>query len=341
MKTLIHIVPNYPPAKGGVADFCNEIVDEIPNVQHVVISFQQNKIITPNNPHVTFKTYPKFNLAAYLNQIINNLENKETVNVMLHYVSYGYHPFGLPTFLLHGLSSIKTKLNLITFFHEIYSLGTKRPWQSSFWFQPLQKKLIRELAFISNIIYTNNLLYKELLIQLGIQKEILYQPVFSNIGELPQPLISSSRKNQLVIFGGKNLKRNLEKNMEVLKQLVFQLNIASIINIGAPLFLKSIGEVEIIDEGYLHKKDISIKMSQAKYGVLCYSNMPVEKSGVFAAYATHGLIPILLNAQITDKQLEKVLLPPLPTIHPSEVHNWYVQNATKTNFCHQLNQQLI
>ncbi|MDT8412408.1 MAG: hypothetical protein RQ875_08110 [Vicingaceae bacterium] len=341
MKTLIHIVPNYPPAKGGVADFCNEIVDKIPNVQHVVISFQQNKIITPNNPHVTFKTYPKFNLGAYLNQIINNLENKETVNVMLHYVSYGYHPFGLPTFLLHGLSSIKTKLNIITFFHEIYSLGTKRPWQSSFWYQPLQKKLIKKLALMSNTIYTNNLLYKEHLIQLGIQKEIVYQPVFSNVGELPQPLNISSRKNQLVIFGGNNLKRNLENNIEPVTQLIQQLNIASIINIGAPLLLKSIGGVELIDEGYLHKKEVSIKMSQAKYGVLCYNNMPIEKSGVFAAYAAHGLIPILLNTKITDKQLKKILLQPLSTIHPNEIHDWYLTQANKTNFCHQLNQQLI
>jgi hypothetical protein len=160
MKVVIHIVPSYPPKKGGVADFCELVVNNTPQIKHLVISYQQNQLIDPLN-QIAFKQENKFNLPYYITEAKKHLKKNDQVYLMLHYVSYGYQKYGIPMFILKGIQPFLKEMKLVTFFHEIYSLGKKKPWQSSFWAKPIQQYIIKKLLEKSIVIYTNNKLYRE------------------------------------------------------------------------------------------------------------------------------------------------------------------------------------
>jgi len=328
VQTIIHIVPSYPPIKGGIADFCKLIVNSLNEKKHYIISYQQNAVICGSTNKVLIN-YKNFSLKKYLQFTLNNIPSNTSITLMLHYVSYGYHKYGVPNFLFKDIRSFSSQLKLITFFHEIYSIGKKTPKQSSFWCKPLQKSIILKLSKISHTVFTSNDLYKEKIENLGVSKSILIQNIYSNVGELKD--FPSNKKQQLVIFGGKGLKKNIVHHIDSVEKKVHSLKIDEIINVGAPLSINSINNKTIKDLGYLATNDIETLFKTAKYGLISYNNMPIEKSGVFAAYAAYGIIPILINSQVTSPKLKTIISEPL------QLFNWYKENASITCFSNKLN----
>jgi hypothetical protein len=223
----------------------------------------------------------------------------QAVAVLLQLSSYGYDDRGAPLWLLRGLQRWRSVddnkiLPFITIFHELYAMG--RPWQSSFWLSPVQRLIARGILETSSYAVATTELFRDQLLEWNPRKQVALMPVFSNVGEPGQIVPSGARRSNAVVFGlagvEDRLFRDLRPNLE---SAIARLGIEEITDIG-PRLLKSpesLAGVPVISTGALPPFAIAELLQQAMFGFVAYPFDVVAKSGVFAAYAAHGTIPIV------------------------------------------------
>lgn len=215
--------------------------------------------------------------------------------VLLHYVGYGFQKRGCPVWLLRGLKSWKRRQDgarLTTMFHELYATGL--PWQSSFWTSPLQRGICRELARLSDGLVTNRAASAGILKRICGRDEVLNLPVFSNVGEPEMRLPIEDREPRLVVFGGSVWRRKaLGEDVEDVRAICRTWGIEEVIEIGPGATpLVELG-VPLRKLGALPAVEVSAWMTRSRLGFISYPSSYLEKSGIFAAYAAHGVIPVL------------------------------------------------
>jgi hypothetical protein len=126
-------------------------------------------------------------------------------------------------------------------------------------------------------------------------------PVFSNVGELMAPTSLESRKSHIVIFG--SVLRRTEIYTNCRSQLLAAcraLNLEAIVDVGVPLKTKPNLPLPFIEKGRQGAKSISLLLADSRAGFLTYFDGYLAKSGVFAAYCAHGVLPILPNRNASD-----------------------------------------
>lgn len=225
--------------------------------------------------------------------------------VLLHYVGYGYQQRGCPHWLLLGLRRWKREnpnAHLATMFHELYAFG--RPWQSSFWTSPLQQWICRELARISDGIVTNREESAEILRRMTQRDEVFNLPVFSSMGEphVSYPLVE--REPLMVLFGGKDWRTTaFIKDRFEIEAACHKWGIKKIIEIGAGQTPEVNLNVPVLRLGRLSAEEVSIWMSRCRLGFVSYLSSYLEKSSIFAAYAAHGVVPVLPKRAMIPKTL--------------------------------------
>ena len=312
LSTVISIVPRLPKAIDGVGDYALNLARQLRkdfNIQTQFIvgnpewkgeleleGFSVNQVIDSNS-----------------DQLTSLLEGDRTSPVLLHYVGYGYANRGCPVWLIKGLQHWKNLYPdriLVTMFHELYASGTP-PWTSSFWLSPLQKNLVARLAKLSDRCITSNQSYSDILVKLsnGKHKHIQALPVFSNVGEPKQNRPLSDRQKQLVVFGSvANRIKVYRESQEALDSACQSLDIQSILDLGTPTGIapQTIGNVPILELGMQTAEKISEIMADAIAGFLNYNPDFLSKSGIFAAYCAHGLLPI--NVRGSDIPIDKIKL---------------------------------
>lgn len=218
--------------------------------------------------------------------------------ILLHYVNYGYAKRGCPVWLVDGLQHWKnTSVNrsLVTMFHETYASGP--PWTSSFWLSPLQKNLAARLVKMSDRCLTNRENYAKVLSQLslGKQTQIPTLPVFSNIGEPEEVPPLAERNRRLVIFGSPSSRRRVyQESFAELERTCKLLEIEEILDIGTStnLTLSTVSHVPVVELGKHSASEISHFMLNSLAGFFDYNPEYLAKSGIFAAYCAHGLLPV-------------------------------------------------
>ncbi len=312
LSTVISIVPRLPNAIDGVGDYALNLARQLRqdfNIQTQFIvgnpewkgeveieGFSVNQVIDSNSEQLTAL-----------------LEGDRTSPVLLHYVGYGYAKRGCPIWLVDGIQRWKNlypQRSLVTMFHELYA-SSYLPWQSSFWLSPLQKNLATRLARLSDRCITSKQSYSDILVKLsnGKHTQIQALPVFSNVGEPKQDRPLSDRQKQLVIFGGvANRIRVYRESQEALDFVCQRLDIQAILDLGIPTGIapQTIGNVPILEIGMQPAEKISEIMAGAIAGFLNYNPDFLGKSGIFAAYCAHGLLPI--NVRGSDTPIDKMKL---------------------------------
>lgn len=221
-----------------------------------------------------------------------------STTILLHYVNYGYAKRGCPVWLVDGLQSWRAKNNnrsLVTMFHETYASGP--PWTSSFWLSPLQKNLAARLAKMSDHCLTSRENYAKVLSQLSLGKhtEIATLPVFSNIGEPQQVPPLAERSKRLVIFGSPSSRRRVyQESFAELERTCQLLEIEEILDIGTStnLTLSTVNKVPVVELGQRSASEISHFLLNSLVGFFDYNPEYLAKSGIFAAYCAHGLLPV-------------------------------------------------
>ncbi len=153
MSTVVHIVPNYPPAVDGVGDYVQRLVDVLLTQGDVRFQILVGEPAL-NQGRQSEGCSPAFVASRSATALAKALEGRS--RVALHYVGYGYHKRGIPFWLVNGIQKWKqtdARRFLTTFFHETWASGS--PWQSAFWLGPLQRRLAKRLAAMSDVTLTS------------------------------------------------------------------------------------------------------------------------------------------------------------------------------------------
>lgn len=226
---------------------------------------------------------------------------QSTFSLLIHFSGYGYERRGLCFWLLREVERAQARLGdrlrVVTMFHELFASGP--PWGSAFWLSPLQARIARKLARMSDAIWTNTELHgRWLREQVGALTPITVQPVFSNVGEPAPPTPLSGREPSLVVFGSTSTRRRalaaLSRHVGVLKRL----GISEILEVGSgqPTPWATVG-LGLRFLGRLEQADLGSLLGRSAYGLIEYPPRYLGKSGVFAAYCAYGCV--VLNAADT------------------------------------------
>jgi hypothetical protein len=214
--------------------------------------------------------------------------------IYLQYSGYGYAKRGAPLWML---SYLKKRRHLIkhfgVYFHELYATG--KPSGSAFWLSPVQRHIAARLAKLADFYFTNRADSFTWLKKHNPRggKQL---PVFSNVGE--QEVHFAESKSRLVVFGSPALRQQTyevcpDKFWALCERYKIEIH-----DVGSEISNRDIQQklqkLEVIEHGRLDKSAVSDLLASSGYGLLAYHPAALEKSGVFAAFAAHGTVPIIV-----------------------------------------------
>ena len=297
LKKIIQIVPQLPPAINGLGDYALNLARKLHQDFNITTHFIVGD--PTGSSYSEIDEFTAISTSQSKIQLLSLLKNV-SVPIFLHYVGYGYAKRGCPWWLIEALEAhqyIKAPEQLlITMFHEVYASG--QPWTSAFWLSPFQKNLATRLVKISNHCLTSSQVLADIIKGLEPEKKISITtlPVFSNIGEPKNLPPLSTRRRRLVIFGTRGIKlRVYQECLEILSQVCQDLRIEEIYDIGQPtnLHISKVNAIPLIRTGVIQSNQISEIFLTSIAGFLDYPPYLLAKSGIFAAYCAHHLIPIV------------------------------------------------
>ena len=304
-SAVIQVVPYLPPSISGVGDYALLLAGELRraydiDTRFLVGNLSWNGPSEVNGFSVVKVKEPK---AEDLETSIRNSSDTDGP-LLLQYVGYGYEKRGCPVWLVRGLERWRDKeksRGLITMFHELYAFGPF--WRSSFWTFPVQKRLVKRLANISDHCQTNMRMYARILGTLSSRhrNRIPVLPVFSNMGEPSRLVPLVERKRQMVVLGSPYWRREVyTRYLQRLKQACHLLQTETIVDAGMPTGLKLEVPLRVIELGKQSAEDASRLLAESLAGFFSYFDGYLAKSGIFAAYCAHGLLPVLASRNCSE-----------------------------------------
>jgi hypothetical protein len=213
--------------------------------------------------------------------------------IVLHFSGYGYARRGLCFWLLDELRDLKRQrpsLRLCIYFHELFAFSA--PWKSAFWTHLPQKYIVFDLLRLCDGAFTNTADHAQALLRLSSRHgRVGVLPVFSNVGEPAERTSFSARQDQIVLFGSAAHRRRAVA-MFGGRQGILDLGISRIFEIGPGAsvvqpspFWSHLGEMPA--------PAVSEALSKSRYGLVGHPVRNLGKSGVLAAYAAHGVVPVV------------------------------------------------
>ncbi|MBD1847246.1 glycosyltransferase family 1 protein [Cyanobacteria bacterium FACHB-63] len=294
-KEITVIVPKLPPSIDGIGDYGLRLAQQL----YQDLGWKTHFIV--GTPEWQGETEGEFfcvsTVAARSQTALLKLLPAAPATVLLHYAGHGYANRGCPFWLVQALAQwCQSGGRLITLFHELYA--TSPLLSSALLTSPFQKRLATQVMELSDRVLTNQKQYAEKIDQLSHHKHsaIPTLPVFSNVGEIEQPLPLNQRSRRLIVFGGGGLRTAAYgRSRSALIKACTELDIEEIIDIGSPLKFQPepIPDVALKTLGVQPLTEISRYMSSAIAGFLDYPTAYLGKSTIFAAYCSHGMIPIV------------------------------------------------
>ena len=300
-RTVVQIVPQLPPALGGVAGYALALARGLRDHAGVETRFLVTGATGPaeeaGEAGITVRRLES-HAAGRLHRTLAELTDGGASPVLLHYANYAYERRGCPLWLVGGLArwTPAHRARLVTFFHEVYASGP--PWRSSFWLRPVQRRLAARLARRSDRAATSLPLYAGLLEKLAPGAGAVVMPVLSPLGEpVDPPPLADRRPRRLVVFGGPGARRNAYgPRGRDLAAACASLEIEEVLDAGAPLppgppLPREVGGVPLRALGPLSDAAASDLLCAAFAGFVAHPPALLGKSTIFAAYCAHGLLP--------------------------------------------------
>ena len=290
MRNLVMITPYGAPGTNGLSDHVDQIVDAladryIPSIDKIGVTRLANEVDISRGIVMQGD-------SRGLNLLLNRYVTPDCT-LIVHYVCYGYQKRGCPFSLIRSLRYLRSlrKFRMVSVFHELYASGP--PWTSTFYVSPFQRFLFRALAGLSDEVVTSTPAYRRTLELQG--KRIGTHPVVSNVGEPIDPRELTQRANRAVVFGLPHSRRPLLES-SMLAPTLKKLLVDEVLEIGEPCGEPpaNIGNVKWQQRGNLSAKKVSELFLQSRFGLLYYPRHLLSKSGVFAACASHRIVPVVL-----------------------------------------------
>ncbi|MEA5581246.1 glycosyltransferase family 1 protein [Nodularia harveyana UHCC-0300] len=292
------IVPRLPPAVDGVGDYGLNLAKQMRQDFGVITNFVIGDPLWSGETVVEGFAVEQIQEQSSQNLLKLLSTGKSSTTVLLHYVGYGYARRGCPIWLVEALEQWRKSRNdhrLIIMFHEIYAFGAI--WTSQFWTSPLQRSLAARLIQLSDRCLTSKEGYAEIIKKFSQGKhfDIPTLPVFSNVGEPKNLTPLSERNRRLVVFGGIGPRsRVYQQSFLALQRTCQELEIEEIFDIGSPLNfqIQPINGIPVTCWGIKSAEEVSNLLANSVVGFLNYPSEYLTKSGIFAAYCSHRLLPI-------------------------------------------------
>ena len=290
---IIQVVPRLKPTRCGVSDHALALTSELKTRYGIDSAF-----VVLNSDERCDLPYPITHCAPHqlLNACVAFSESQPGA-ILVHLSGYGYSADGAPTLLAEALRSVRAdgRFPVAVFFHELFATGM--PWKSAFWYSQRQKKAVRRIAEACDLLVTNTRNYVDWLRRETVPQTsspIQYMPVFSQVGEAQQHIPLADRDPVMAIFGLGGTRQNAYRELSALGTMLEQLGIQEILDIG-PEFEPpdEVHEIPVRRMGILAATEIARQFSRSSFGFLSYPRMPLAKSGVFAGYCAHGVIPVI------------------------------------------------
>jgi hypothetical protein len=293
-RQIIQVVPRLQPTRCGVSDHAIALASELKTRFGIDSAF-----VVLNSDERCVLPYSITHCAPH--QLLNAcvaFSGGQPAAILVHLSGYGYSADGAPALLAEALRSVKAdgRFRIAVFFHELSASGM--PWTSAFWHARRQERVLRRIAATCELAVTNLRVHADWLEQSArpSASPVAYLPVFSLVGEAQQPVPLAQRDPVMVVFGLGGTRQRAFKELSALRSMVQRLGVRQILDIG-PEF-EAPGEVAGIPVrrmGVLAAEDVAGHFEQATFGFLSYTPHCLAKSGVFAGYCAHGLVPV--NAQ--------------------------------------------
>ena len=214
--------------------------------------------------------------------------------MVLHFSGYGYAPRGVCFWLLAELGKLRAalgdRLRLVVVFHESYAFGP--PWRSAFWVMPMQALIARRLARMADALWTNTEHHERWLRGVvGAATPIRVRPVFSNVGEPEHAPNPGDRYARAVVFGLAATRQRVFDALRAHTAELRRLGIEELVEVGPG------GRSDRTPAGFgfwhagrLEGDALRRLLQTVRFGLLHYPPWQLSKSGVFAAYASHGCV---------------------------------------------------
>ena len=247
-----------------------------------------------------------FEVRPFQIQETSQLSGAEFDHIILHYVNYGYQARGIPFALVPIVSELRhhCRGRFLAIFHELYASGP--PWQSSFWLQPLQKRIAKTLAQLSSVCLVSSESMRRQLHQLVSGAETIVNPVLSNFGEpeLSPNQLGDRDPHRWTICGGTALiERSLQSFREIIDRIPDEMAPRQLSVLGGndSSSVRALLPHSGIQTDYrprLSPADASGILSTSSFVWLDYFTRPgvpgdvLLKSTAFAAACAHGAIPV-------------------------------------------------
>jgi hypothetical protein len=298
MRRVLQIVPRLPPQVDGLGDYAAELGTALA-AQH---GFTVDYLVTDPawRPDGSLRRVRSLSMptATALLAHLKSAALEGPFVVLLHYVGYAYQARGCPRWLVEGLtawrSAAASQRRLVVMFHELYASGP--PWSSAFWLSHYQRHLAARLARLADALFTNSQRYAGWLARLRPEVREAVWPVLSNIGELERLPRHEGRERALVVFGrAANRAMIYRDNRSQLAGLCAALDIDCLHDVGPAIgqeALPGLPGVQVVAHGALGKPEVSALLARCTAGFINNGDGALGKSGVFAAFCSHGVAPV-------------------------------------------------
>jgi hypothetical protein len=199
----------------------------------------------------------------------------------------------VPALLADALEKVKAdgRFRVAVFFHELYASGM--PWTSAFWFAKRQKRAYRRIAEVCDLPVTNARVFADWLGR-QIASPVQCLSVFSQVGEMQRLNSFADRDRAMAVFGLAGTRQRVYAELGKPGDTLHQLGVREILDIGPAC--EAPGEVRGVPVrriGVLAAAEIDRLFARTAFGYLAYPPNCLAKSGVFAAYSAHGVIPLI------------------------------------------------
>ncbi|PZR73907.1 MAG: hypothetical protein DLM73_09420 [Chthoniobacterales bacterium] len=304
-KTVLQIVPYLPGTLDGVGDYALNLAKALAADHGLTTLFAVARGASINNKD-------GFSVISSLDECSIEALAEKCEHVILHYANYGYQSRGIPFHLRSFARQLRGQLRgrWLTTFHELYASGP--PWKSAFWLHPLQVKIARDLIDLSTSCFVSNSAIEKAIHVCDPRKPVHLAPVMSNFGE-PNGVDDVSPKRWAICGGTALIARSLA---------LFEQRHRSIPDHFSPDHLDVIGgrdenSTRVVLERLSrntpglschYHPEVSAELAsgllrKSSFGWIDYFGTGkmwpgmILKSGAFAAYCAHGVVPVLSHRE--------------------------------------------
>ena len=290
---IIHVIARLKPTQCGLSDFALAIAGEMEAKYGIRSAFA---IVNSDLPcEVPYRIV--YRRQSELLEACRSLSEGRPATLLVHLSGYGFSRDGAPAELAGALANVRKsgEFQIAVYFHELFATGM--PWRSAFWYTRRQQSTIRRIAQECDLLVTNSEHHARWLEQETVRRSkhpIQILPVLSNAGESSFLTPVDKRRPSLVIFGLAANRRIAYDRLSKLNSLLDDLGIEDVLDIGPPFDAPVAMHGRPIEQmGIIPVSELADRLAHAKFGFVKHPAFTLAKSGIFAAYCAHGVIPLV------------------------------------------------